>query len=168
MPANPAKSISATWSIRTSSSCSTVCTVNGTPPHEYAALIFALPWPGTSTHESRRIDMRETCRRSPAMCASISVSERPPIVPSCSGSRCARESDPMSRTSTASSASAGRSPVGKVSSSTVCPASYRCASPPMKVLTTTARTTATAVSDPAATRTAVSHAGRRRADGAVR
>ncbi len=58
MLANPAKSISATWSIRTSSSCSTVCTVSGMPPQEYAALIFAVPCPGMSTHESRMIDTR--------------------------------------------------------------------------------------------------------------
>ncbi|QSB24960.1 hypothetical protein JN350_04170 [Curtobacterium sp. 24E2] len=161
MPLNPPKSISATWSTRTSSSCSTVCTVSGTPPQEYAALIFARPCPGTSTHESRMIDIRYTARRSAGTCASMRTSDRPPETPSPSGSSLARLSEPMSRMFSAPRVAAGRSPPGKASVMVSVWASKLRARPPTKMLATTAITVAMPTSEPIVAMSAT-RKGRRR------
>ena len=54
----------------------TVCTARFWPPNWYAALIFAKPWPGTSTRRSRGIDRNAVRPRSGSVRTSMIESER--------------------------------------------------------------------------------------------
>lgn len=88
--ANPPKSISTTWSMRTPVNASTVWTSSGVPPFAYAELILSsCPSPapvgsGTRTQVSRGIETIWTLSRSAGRWARMMVSVREPEV---SGSR---------------------------------------------------------------------------------
>jgi hypothetical protein len=91
MSLKPAKSMSATWSMRTPVNFSTVRTISGTPPQAYAALILASRPPrpssvfGTLTHVSRGMETSCALDRPCVRCARMMVSLREPA--GLSGSR---------------------------------------------------------------------------------